>query len=130
MRFIDTSFLIALFRRRERHHQAAARLWADNDEPLMTTVGVCGETWTFLRRKEHHAGAVAAIDAIRRSPSITVTDVDANVVAAAWRWLRRHDEHPYSFVDATSFELMRRRRIREVLAFDDDFTRAGFHELR
>ncbi len=45
-------------------------------------------------------------------------------------WLRRHDEREYSFVDATSFVMMRRRRVREALAFDDDFAAAGFVEIR
>ncbi|MGI8608567.1 MAG: hypothetical protein ACR2MY_04965 [Candidatus Dormibacteria bacterium] len=36
---------------------------------------------------------------------------------------RRHDEA------ATSFAVMRRRRIREALAFDGDFGAAGFIEL-
>jgi predicted nucleic acid-binding protein len=35
-----------------------------------------------------------------------------------------------SFVDATSFAVMRRRRIREALAFDGDFNAAGFVEVR
>ncbi len=130
MRFVDTSFLVALFRRREHHHEVAALLWADNEQPLLTTTGVLGETWTFLRRRDGHTAAIAAIDAIDRSPKITVIDLEPVVHQAAWRWLRRRDEHPYSFVDATSFEVMRRRRIREALAFDNDFTRAGFVEVR
>jgi predicted nucleic acid-binding protein len=36
----------------------------------------------------------------------------------------------YSFVDATSFAVMRRRRIREALALDGDFNAAGFVEVR
>jgi uncharacterized protein len=48
----------------------------------------------------------------------------------ALRWLRRRDEQPYSFVDATSFALMKKLRIREALAFDAHFTAARFVELR
>ena len=48
----------------------------------------------------------------------------------ALAWLRRHDEREYSFVDATSFATMRALNIREALAFDGDFSAAGFVELR
>ncbi len=48
----------------------------------------------------------------------------------AWGWLRKHDERAYSFVDATSFEVMRSGRLREALAFDQDFSAAGYLELR
>ena len=50
-------------------------------------------------------------------------------VADAWRWLERHDDGAYSFVDATSFVVMRSRRLRDALAFDGDFTTAGFREV-
>ena len=50
--------------------------------------------------------------------------------SSAWTWLRRHDESAYSLVDATSFQVMRDRRLREALAFDQDFAVAGFIELR
>ena len=60
--------------------------------------------------------------------SIEVVTTDDQEVALAW--LRRHDEREYSFVDATSFAVMRRRRIHEAFAFDDDFAAAGFVELR
>ncbi len=42
----------------------------------------------------------------------------------------RHDERAYSFVDATSFATMRRLRLSEALAFDEDFSAAGFIEVR
>lgn len=44
--------------------------------------------------------------------------------------LERHDERAYSFVDATSFAVMRRRGLLEALAFDGDFSAAGFVEIR
>lgn len=48
----------------------------------------------------------------------------------AWAWLRRHDERVYSFVDATSFATMRQLGLTETLAFDGDFSAAGFVEAR
>jgi predicted nucleic acid-binding protein len=45
-------------------------------------------------------------------------------------WLRRRDERQCSFVDATSFALMRSRGLTSALAFEGDFIAAGFHELR
>ncbi len=130
MRFVDTSFWIALFRTREKHHSTATSIWEANREPLLTTVGVLGETWTFMRRRESHSAAVAVVEAIHASQLVTAVETDAPVHAAAWKWLHRRDEHVYSFVDAVSFEVMRRRRLREALAFDGDFTRAGYVEVR
>jgi predicted nucleic acid-binding protein len=65
-----------------------------------------------------------------RSQRVDVVTVTEELEAQALRWLRRHDEREYSFVDATSFALMRSLRIREALAFDGDFAAAGFVELR
>jgi uncharacterized protein len=48
----------------------------------------------------------------------------------AWTWLRRHDEREYSFVDTSSFIVMTSLHIRNALAFDGDFSAAGFVELR
>ena len=67
--------------------------------------------------------------AYARAP-LVVERIDSELEDEAWTWLARHDERPYSFVDATSFALMRKLRIREALAFDGDFAAAGFVELR
>jgi uncharacterized protein len=130
VRFVDTSFWVAFRFRRDERHAAAMALWSDRSHPLLTTNLVVGETWTFLRRRVGHAEAVGFLDAIGSSPRVAVVGVDPRVEAAAWSWLRRHDERDYSFVDATSFEVMRAERISEALAFDGDFSAAGFIEVR
>lgn len=130
MTFADTSFWIALLRRRETHHDEARSLWLSTTRPVMTTDLVLGETWTFLNRREGHGSALRFLDTIMRSPRVAVVSVEAPVVAEAWKWLRRHDERAYSFVDSTSFALMRRHRIKQAYAFDGAFSAAGFRELR
>ena len=130
MRFVDSSFWIAFTLRRDAHHAAARELWEAQETVLLTTNHVIGETWTFLRRRDGHALATRFRERTSASHELTVVHVDEDLEDEAWRWLRRHDERPYSFVDATSFALMRRRRLREALAFDGDFSAAGFVEVR
>ena len=130
MRFVDTSFWVALQLARDERHAAARELWQTVSGPLLTTNHVVGESWTFLRRRAGHLAALRFLQATAGSQRLAIEHVGEPVESDAWNWLRRRDERPYSFVDATSFAVMRRRRIREALAFDGDFQAAGFVELR
>lgn len=131
MIFVDTSFWVALRNRRDRHHEAALALLEEHGgQPLVTSNHVRGETWTSLGRRIGHGPAVGFLDALEHSPRVSVTRVNEPLEADALRWLRRHDERDYSFVDATSFAIMRSGRMRSALAFDGDFSAAGFRELR
>ena len=109
------------------------RMLIQGSEQVLTTNLVVGETWTLLRRKAGHRYAVGFIDRVELLVStgrLSVHAVTGDEESRAWRWLRRHDERVYSFVDATSFEVMRVRRLREALALDQDFAAAGFVEIR
>ena len=130
MRFVDTSFWVALMFKRDAHHPEARALWQERTRGLLTTNHVMGETWTFLGRRAGHASAVRFLDALERSRRVGAIHVDAATEAEALAWLRRHDERAYSFVDATSFAVMRQQRITDALAFDGDFGAAGFVECR
>ena len=101
-------------------------------EQLLTTNHVVGESWIVMLRRGNHRRAVGLLDHLkerRAAGAVVVEQVTAEQEEAAWEWLRRHDEREYSFVDATSFRVMRDRRIREALAFDSDFAAAGFVEV-
>jgi predicted nucleic acid-binding protein len=100
---------------------------------VLTTNLVVGETWTFLRRKDGHRSALALLDrvgALQEQTKLTVHRVTVDQKEKAWGWLRRTDERSYSFVDATSFEVLRHRRLPEALAFDQGFAAAGFIEIQ
>ena len=130
MRFVDTSFWIGLLVPSDRRHSDAVQLWRRGRGPLRTSNLVVGETWTWLRRRAGHADALSFVTMLRGSHRVSVVVVDSAVDERAWEWLARHDERQYSYVDATSFEIMRRERINEALAFDGDFSAAGFVEVR
>jgi predicted nucleic acid-binding protein len=129
--FVDTSYWVALRNRSDpRHEMAVALLEQHESTALITTNHVIGETWTFLRRRAGHKSAVSFIDLFEESPRANAVTVDPETEDDAFRWLRKHDEQEYSFVDATSFAVMRSLRINSALAFDGDFSAAGFVELR
>ena len=130
MAFIDTSFWFArAIARDSRHSDATALADRFREAPAITSNLVLGEAWTLLSQRAGHHRAVRWLDGVL-GERVAVERVDIDVEAEAWAWLRQHDERPYSFVDATSFALMRKLRIREALAFDGDFAAAGFVELR
>lgn len=131
MAFVDTSFWIAQVITRDSRH-SDARALADSaraTDPVTSNL-VLGEVWTLLCSRLGHFQAVRWLDRVDTEVRVRIERVDAELEAEAWGWLRRHDERPYSFVDATSFALMRKLRIAEALAFDGDFAAAGFVELR
>jgi predicted nucleic acid-binding protein len=135
MKFADTSWWVAWSLPGDDRHADALGMLSSlgANEQVLTTNLVVGETWAFLRRKDSHRTAVSFLDRVATLEShrkLTVQPVTSDHESRAWAWLRRHDERVYSFVDASSFEVMRERRLREALAFDRDFTAAGFVEVR
>jgi predicted nucleic acid-binding protein len=129
--FVDTSYWVALRNRRDARHEEARNLARTHQRTLLVTTNhVRGETWTHLRRRVGHRAAVSFLDSVDRSPRLRVVLVSPELEDDADRWLRRRDEREYSFVDATSFAMMRSLRITQALAFDGDFAAAGFQELR
>lgn len=131
MIFVDSSFWVALaFPRDNRHAEVQELHEVYATASLVTSNHIRGETWTVLRRRTRHEMAVRALELLDRAPRLRIEFVMPELEAEALRWLRQHDEREYSFVDATSFALMRKLRIREALAFDGAFAAAGFVELR
>lgn len=124
--FLDTSFWFSLYVANDGRHEDAVRTAPTFEgSQLVSTNLILGETWTLLRSRGLHADSLAAIDAIRSSGTYFI-HVGTALEDEAFEWLRRHDERKYSFVDATSFALMRSLEITEAASFDRDFEAAGF----
>jgi len=129
--FVDTSFLVAYTLTSDTRHADAVALGGPfSSAALVTSTLVLGETWTTLRHRIGHARTRGWIDALWALQHVGIERIDPVLEDQAWAWLRVHDERAYSFVDATSFALMRKLRITDALAFDGDFAAAGFVELR
>ena len=85
-----------------------------------------GETYTLVRLRLGHAAAHEFLQRVRASDRTART-----FVAEAWEYeaeniLAQFDDQDFSFVDATSFVVMRRLGLTQAFAFDDHFSVAGF----
>lgn len=63
-------------------------------------------------------------------PRSTILDVGPADLNAARAWLDRRDLRKLGLVDATSFVLMKKHKLRRAFTFDAHFAAAGFKLLR
>jgi predicted nucleic acid-binding protein len=93
---------------------------------LHTSVPVVIETFTFLDRNAERGVALAWKDAISRPGTVKILSCELRDLEQSWEYFRRADLHKLSAVDATSFAIMKRARIRIAYTFDYHFAVAGF----
>jgi len=127
--FVDTGAWVALALVRDPLHERAAQAWeelAAAGARLHTSVPVALETFTFLDRNAMRDVALAWKDSLEKLQRFKMLECTRTDVERAWGWFKRKDLHKLSAVDATSFVLMTRARIRVAFAFDHHFATAGF----
>ena len=130
--FVDTGAWVALAVALDSHHASAAATWsallAQGCRPC-TSVPVVIETFTWLQRGLGPQVGRAWKEALGTAPRLEVLECSPADLSAAWAWLDRKDLHKLGLVDATSFVLMKRHKLRAAFAFDVHFATAGFSLL-
>jgi predicted nucleic acid-binding protein len=127
--FVDTGAWIALALSRDPLHDRAVEAWEQIQGAgalLHTSVPVVLETFTFLDRNASRDVALAWKDALGEIPRLRVLECLSEDLTKAFRYFQRRDLHKLSAVDATSFVLMSKARIRVAFTFDSHFAAAGF----
>ena len=127
--FVDTGAWVALQATDDLHHPAAAETFPrllQMCKSLATSNHVVGETYTFLRMTRGYAVAKRFLDVLGQTTTLERQFITDALEREAYRILLRYAQHPFSFVDATSFALLHQERIRYAFAFDAHFATAGF----
>lgn len=127
--FVDTGAWFAIQAIDDTHHAEARDTLSpllEVSESLVTSNLVVGETYTLLRLSKGYREAKRFLDKVGQSEKLERLFVSENLERRAYEILHRFAEHPFSFVDATSFALMRQQRIQYAFAFDSHFAKAGF----
>lgn len=126
--FVDTSALYAVLDAADAKHIAARKVWQEilsTDEVLVTTNYILVESAALV---QHRLGT-AAVQLLHSDvfPVLEVQWIDEHVHASAASALLAAGRRRLSLVDCVSFEVMRRRLMTTVFAFDPDFRQMGFH---
>jgi predicted nucleic acid-binding protein len=127
--FVDTGAWYAIQVADDEWHEEAAatiRSLLAGAHSLVTTNHVVGETYTLLRITCGHAAAIRFLDLIEESRRLETIFVSEESENRAYAILRQYADQDFSFVDATSFAVMRAARVRHAFAFDQHFAAAGF----
>jgi predicted nucleic acid-binding protein len=127
--FVDSGAWIALALSRDVLHQQAREQWElllGAGARLHTSVSVVVETFTFLDRNANRDVALTWKDFIMIPGAVNILPCELRDLEQSWEYFRRVDLHKLSAVDATSFAIMRRAKIRIAYTFDHHFAVAGF----
>lgn len=127
--FVDTGAWFAIQVSDDAHHSAARQVFPvilERCRSLVTSNLVIGETYTLLRITKGYREAKQFLDTLAHSKKLERMVVTEHLEQQAYGILEQFSEHTFSFVDATSFALMRQARMRHAFAFDTHFRTAGF----
>ena len=127
--FVDSGAWIALALARDPLHVQAREQWdllRGAGAKLYTSIPVVIETFTFLDRNANRDVALTWKEAVYDPGTVKILPCELTDLEHSWDYFRRPGLHKLSAVDATSFAIMKRARIRVVYSFDHHFSAAGF----
>jgi len=127
--FVDSGAWIALALSRDPLHAQAREQWDLLERAgaeLRTSIPVVIETFTFLDRNANRDVALTWKKSIDALGKLKILPCELADLEASWEYFRRADLHKLSAVDATSFVVMKRARIRVAYTFDHHFAVVGF----
>lgn len=130
--FVDTGAWVGMAVSADRHHEVALEGW---DKIMragavpVTSHPVVIETFTYLQRSQVSPLAQVWVSQVNGYARLVVLELTSPDLAAAWPGLERPELPKLGIVDATSFALMKKHRIRTAFTFDRHFALAGFRML-
>jgi predicted nucleic acid-binding protein len=127
--FVDTGAWIALALTRDPLHTRAREAWLtlqDNGAKLYTSIPIVLETFTFLERNANRDVALAWKISLGELADLKVLECTLADLERAWPYFEQPELHKLSAVDATSFAIMKREKLRRAFAFDHHFAMIGF----
>jgi len=126
MIFLDTSAILALTDNRDLYHRDAVNHLAaaeEQGEAIVTHSYIVVESVALIQKR---LGYDPALKFLHDVEAFDIVWVDDSLHHAAVQAFETNRSHGISFVDAVSFEMMRRQGITRYIGYDQHFEQAGF----
>ena len=123
--FVDSGAWIAVALSRDPLHAQAREQWNllhGAGAKLHTSIPVVIETFTFLDRNANRDVALPWRESIYKPGAVKILPCELRDLQQSWEYFRHADLYKLSAVDATSFAIMKRARIRLAYTFDQSKT--------
>ena len=129
MIYVDTGAFLARYITNDQYHKEALRLWGKlgkSGKKCATSSGVIFETLTLMARRAGYTFAAERARNIYSSEIVTILRSAQDDEWAAIGLFEKYADQEMSFIDCTSFALMRKAGIEQAFTFDRHFELAGF----
>jgi uncharacterized protein len=127
MIFLDTGYLIALIRKKDLWHAAALEATKLYSGPFLTTDLVLVELANSLAKLPYRKTVVAVIEKIKADTNTTIVPFSSEGMSKSFTLFKSRGDKAWGMVDCFSFVVMKEKRVKRALTFDDHFRQAGFN---
>lgn len=124
--FIDSGYLIALIRKKDKYHKVALETADFYPGPFVTTDLILMELANSLSNPPYRLTVVNVIEKIQADVNTTVVPFSADGMSKAFSLFKSRGDKAWGLVDCFSFVIMKEMHIEQALTFDDHFRQAGF----
>jgi len=126
---LDTSGLMCVFDKRERHHAEAVKLYEGASRRFSHNYVLAEFVALAATRRAPRELALEFVVALLKSTEVKLLWIDEDTHCSAVAFLQGRLDKEWSLCDAVSFILMRGRSEIEALTTDHHFEQAGFIRL-
>jgi predicted nucleic acid-binding protein len=127
--FADSAYWIALIVRHDAYHDRAMDWTKRIRGRIVTTDGVLIETTSALAVPPRRIAAVNLMQRLREREDIEIVQLDPTLLNRGWILYCDRMDKAWSWVDCTSFTVMKDRSLHDALTTDRHFVQAGFRAV-
>ena len=127
--FVDTSYYLALFGPRDRHHAKAVELCVTLRRPIIVTEFVLLELGGAMSRSLDRQTFIDLVPQLEADANAVVIPASPLLFQRGCRLFANRRDKQWSLTDCTSFVVMEEHGLSDALTTDRHFEQAGFNVL-